>query len=236
MTRGDELRPGIPQIREVLDVEGEVNRLSCSGWIAVLWPRMPPPSEALDLLLLAVGKAARDHSYKQTPRWTPDKWLRAAKALLDDGRIPIPAGFGHELTLRRLTRWIEPQARALVMGVCEPNRDSRDAEIVGEWFSQAAEAGCLILTPRQPTSATLRKAPTKPPPTAFRSEAERTLFEALERDESFALAASQSGGSDHSPHHRNVGIDVAQRTARAGTEKQGGERSGSGFRSGVPSP
>src|SRR5271165_5197225 len=68
VVRRDELRPGIPRICEVGDVEGEVNRLSRSGWIAVLWPRVPPPSEALDLLLLAVGKATREHSYKHTPR------------------------------------------------------------------------------------------------------------------------------------------------------------------------
>lgn len=182
--RRDELRPGIPQIREVGDVEGEVNRLSRSGWIAVLWPRVPPPSEALDLLLLAVGKVAKECSYRHPPRWTPDAWSRAAKALLDDSQLPIPVNFGHELTLHRLIRWIEPEARALVMGVSDFNRDLRTVEIVGEWFSRAAEAGCLVLTPSAEMPSRRETPPPPPPAEVFRSEAERVLFGVLNRDES----------------------------------------------------
>jgi hypothetical protein len=124
--RFGELRPGIPQVREVGDVEGEINRLARSGCIALLWSHVPPPWEALDLLLLAVGKAAREYSYKHTPRWTPDAWSRAAEALLKEDRLPVPANFGHELTLYRLVRWLNPKSRNLVMGLSDFTRFATD--------------------------------------------------------------------------------------------------------------
>jgi len=175
--RRDELRPGFPQIYQVADVEGEVNHLSREGWIAALWPRVPPPTEALDLLLFAIGKAARWHAVENPPHWTPDAWSHAAKALLDRGQIPIPAEFGHELTLHRLTRWIQPDARALAIGVSSLGPETRTIETVSEWFSRAADAGCLILLPSR------RELPAHASPT-LRSEAERLLFGTLNRDHS----------------------------------------------------
>jgi len=162
-------------LREVPDVEMAVQRLSRQGWMAVFWPQAPSSSEAVDVLLLAVGKAAQRHAVEHEPRWTPDAWSRAAKLLLGEGQPPIPAAFGRELTLRRLIRWLAPDARDLVMGVAGPVAELRAIETVGEWFSRAAEAGCLILLP-SPREAIARTDRT------FRSEAERLLFQAMNRD------------------------------------------------------
>jgi hypothetical protein len=175
VVRRNELRPGIPQIREVGDVEGEVNRLSREGWIAVLWPRLPLPSEAIDLLVLTVARTAKRSCREHPPHWTPDAWSRAAKALLAQDQLPIPMDFGRELTLNRLIRWLEPETRALVMGVSNPGQEIRTVEVLGEWFSRAAEAGCLILMPSS------LKEPSRLLAT-FRSEAERLLFNAMDRD------------------------------------------------------
>jgi very-short-patch-repair endonuclease len=175
LVRRGELRPGVPLLREVADVETEVQRLSRQGWIAVFWPQAVPPSEAVDLLLLAVGKAAQRHAVEHEPHWTPDAWSRAAKFLLSEGQVPIPAAFGRELTLHRLIRWLAPDTRDLVMGVAGPVAELRAFETLGEWFSRAAEAGCLILLPsRQKINSRVNL--------TFRSEAERLLYQAMSRD------------------------------------------------------
>ena len=117
VVRRNEFRPGIPQVREVEDVEGEVNRLSYEGWVAVLWLQVAPPSGAFDLLLLAVAKTAKRYSRDHMPRWPPDAWYRAAKALVASDQLPIPVDFGREVTLNLLIRWLKPEARALVIWV-----------------------------------------------------------------------------------------------------------------------
>lgn len=168
---------GVSVVREVADVEGEVGRLSRAGWISALWPAAPQPGEAVDLLLVAIARTARRHALEQAPRWTPDAWSRAARALLAEDRLPIPKDFGRELTLHRLVRWLEPDSRSLAIGVSSsPGGEVRTLQDLADWFSRAAEAECLILTQAGAPPASPRGDWT------LRSEAERLLFDAMNKD------------------------------------------------------
>jgi hypothetical protein len=173
--------PGIPQSRDVDDVEREVSHLSARGRIGLLWPSVPSFTEALDLLVIAVGIAAQKHAVSHKVSWPPDRWSRAVRSLLIKNQLPIPQEFARGVTIHRLVRWIDSDARFLVMGVTDRSADLRIVENIGEWFSQAANAPCLILKP----SNSERQSDAPPPGNRlvgsllFRSQAEQQLFEAL---------------------------------------------------------